>query len=52
MRPRLSLARLQELCGRELPERNAGGQAFRVVKQLGDIGRLWLRPEVIDRAQT
>lgn len=46
----LSLARLRDLCGRELSEPHAGGQAFRVEKALGPIGRIWLEPRVIERA--
>jgi len=48
---RLDLARLQELCGSDLPQRGGGDHAVTVVHELGPLANVWLRPEVIDRAR-
>jgi hypothetical protein len=44
------LQRLHELCGSLLPEAGGNGQAFRVVRALGPLGALVLRPDVLARA--
>jgi len=46
----LDLARLHELCGRELPEEGAGERASLVVEQCGPNGLIWLHPQVVERA--
>jgi hypothetical protein len=46
----LDIGRLHELCGRLLPEAGGNTRARDIVRGLGPLAALWLRPEVLDRA--
>ena len=51
MTPPIDLHQLQTLCGAPLPAVGGGAHAWNRLRELGPLGRLWLKREVLERGE-